>query len=111
MPATPGDAVSEFTYGIIRTHCPLCGGDIPCDRHPDPRLVRVHVLDRDPKPSNVIVVEPDAPAILANRLVCRLKKMPLSSRPLVPGERWDEVTEALADEIHQDVIDHMRGRR
>lgn len=57
-----------------------------------------------------IVIQPDAPAVLAQRLVRRLQRdgfVPPSGG--VRGSTADLVTEALADEIHQAAVDGTLG--
>ena len=60
--------------------------------------------------SNTIVIEPDAPALMAQRLVQRLVRdglleQPTGRRTRAIQQHNDMVTEALADAIHQDTID------
>jgi hypothetical protein len=62
-----------------------------------------------------ITIEPDAVAVLAQRLVRRLEREDLLAITLHRAQdrhrrRYLEaVTEALADELHQDVLDGMTG--
>jgi len=55
----------------------------------------------------VIEMQADGPALLAQRLVARLKREGLLHPARGQAGRYhdDQVTEALADEIHQDVLD------
>ncbi len=59
---------------------------------------------------DTIRVGPDKPCLLANRLMRRLEREKVLGRPAgeSPQEfkrRRDRMTEALADEIHQDILD------
>ena len=75
-------------------------------------LAQIGALCAEPVQGHTISVAPDKPAILADRLVRRLVKSRLLDT-LGPerqsGKEWqrqvDAITEALADEIHQDIID------
>lgn len=63
------------------------------------------------KPPAKIEIQPDGPALLAQRLVARLKRDGLLGPTLAPARAHEDATvEALADEIHQDVLDAtLRG--
>ncbi len=57
---------------------------------------------------NTIEIGPDGPCLLAQRLVRRLLRDRLiqpACEHAMPRGREDAITEALADEIHQDAID------
>ena len=60
----------------------------------------------------IITIEPDAVAIIANRLFMRLVRDGLEeppSRGKRAADRHEQVVEALADELHCDIIDRMTG--
>ena len=64
--------------------------------------------------SEVIQIQPDEPAVIAARLVRRLQRDklldgPERRSPSACRLHADAVTEALADEIHQDILDRMCG--
>ena len=52
-----------------------------------------------------IKVGPDKPCLLANRLANRLVRDGLIPSRNVDFVKCDRIVEALADEIHQDIID------
>lgn len=59
-----------------------------------------------------IQIQPDEPCIIANRLAARLARESLI--PSSTGSRTDRyaysaIVEALADELHCDIIDRMTG--
>lgn len=66
--------------------------------------------------SKIIQIAADGPARIAQRIVARLKRDGLVVGPDGPGRRQgvrayeDALTEAIADEIHQDALDAtLRG--
>lgn len=56
-----------------------------------------------------IVIQPDAPAVLATRLVARLQREGLAGERGTPGGYIDRLIETLADEIHQAAVDGTLG--
>lgn len=71
------------------------------------------VMHRLPNPPKTIHVQPDFPALLAKRLVDRLREdcLLFPAHPLNSSQarrvHVDQVTEALADEIHKSLLEGL----
>ena len=104
--------ILTFARGIATVPCWLCeetgqGGKLPAARVGF--LLRVL---RDKPATGPIVIQPDAPALLAQRLVRRLQRDLLidAGSEIKAWGSASAITEALADEIHQSAIDGTIGR-
>lgn len=107
-----------LTVGLVRTldavdrHIPSCGDLSPraCEVTRQ-RLADIEAsLTRAEAGPARIVIQPDAPAVLAARLVRRLQREGLMQPDTGSAKRTIErVTEALADEIHLAAVDGTLG--